>query len=200
MLRHYRNALANVKPGKTAIFVAYGATPTDYAAMGVTASLRPCSTTARSCSARSAVTRSRDVRRISRTARQGARPAPPAAASSNGIWLRRYENGFVLVNPQRHARDHRRRQRLQAACRARRTPLSTTARRSSTVTLGARQGLLMLKVPVPCAELTARDHQFAKPKVAALDYSLNTSEARKALLAKFDYVILGLEPEPRPDP
>ena len=191
MMRHYRNALGNVKPGRMAVFVTYGATPTDYAAMryGLASALlddghfmfRPASG--------SQVPAMYDEY----LARLGKAVDPaPTAATSHGIWLRRYENGLVLVNPQKTSASidvgsgYKRLSGTQ-------DPAVNNGQTQQTVTLGARQGLLMLKVAVPCVEpAPATATTFAKPKVAALDYSIITSDARKALLARFDYVILGL--------
>ena len=190
MMRHYRNALANVKPGKTAIFVAYGATPTDYAAMryGLASALLDDAHFMFRPAGGSQVPAMYDEY----LAQLGKAVDPaPTAAASNGVWLRRYENGLVLVNPQKASASidvgsgYKRLSGTQ-------DPAVNNGQTQQTVTLGARQGLLMLKVPVPCVEPAPATTTFAKPKVAALDYSINTSDARKALLAKFDYVILGL--------
>jgi hypothetical protein len=191
MVRHYRNTLANVRPGRMAIFVAYGATPTDYAAMRyglATALLDDGHFMFRPASGSQAPALYDDyLAPIGK-----ALDAPPTAAASNGVWLRRYENGLVLVNPQKVSAT------IDVGSGYRRLagtqdPAVNNGQTQQSVTLGARQGLLMLKLPVPCVEpVTTPATSFAKPKVAALDYSRNTTDARKALLAKFDYVILGL--------
>ena len=189
MLHHYRSTLANVKSGKAVVFSVYGATPTDYAALryGMASALlddglfmfRPVS------GDQAPALYDEYLAPLGK-----ALDAPPAAAASNGIWMRRYENGLVLVNPQSTSATidvgsgYKRLSGTQ-------DPATNNGQTQRSVTLGARQGLLMLKVPVPCTE-SPTVGTFAKPKVAALDYSRNTTEARKALLAKFDYVILSL--------
>jgi len=57
----------------------------------------------------------------------------------------------------------------------------------SVVTLGPREGLLMVKVPEPCIPKV-----HATPRVAALDYSRNTTTAQQDLLAKYHFVILSI--------
>lgn len=185
MLHRYRSALANVKAGQSSIFVAYGATPTDYAAMryGLASAL---------LDAGHFMFRPIDGSQVPALYDEFLAPlgkaidAPPVSAASNGVWLRRYENGLVLVNPQTVAASidvgsgYKRLSGTQ-------DPGVNNGQAQQNVTLGARQGLLMLKVATGCTQTP-----FARPKVAALDYSRDTSLARKALLAKFDYVILGL--------
>ena len=190
MMRHYRNALANVRPGKAGIFTAYGASPTDYAAMRyglASAMLDDGSFLFRPVSGSQVPARYDEY-----LAPLGkAVDAPPSAAASNGIWLRRYENGLVLVNPQNASAT------IDVGSGYKRLagtqdPAVNSGQQQQVVTLGARQGLLMLKVPAPCADAAPASGGYATPKVAALDYSRNTTDARKALLAKYDVVILGL--------
>ena len=117
----------------------------------------------------------------------------PTAALSNGIWMRRFENGLVLVNPQVGSASidiGSGYKRLSGS----QDPKVNTGQAQRVVTLGARQGLLMIKVPQPCIEPAPvpASSSFATPKVAAIDWSRKLDDMRKALLARFDYVILGL--------
>jgi hypothetical protein len=186
MMRHYRSTLGNLKPGKTAVFSVFGASPTDYAAMryGFASALlddgdfmfRPAS------GSQVPVIYDEYLAALGKAV-----DAPPLAAASNGIWLRRYENGLVLVNPQIGSAS------IDIGAGYRRLagtqdPVVNNGQAQQQVTLGARQGLVMLKVPPPCVDLSS----LARPRVAALDYSFDTSSTRRALLARFDYAILGL--------
>jgi len=188
MLHQYRSTLANVKPGKVAVFSVFGASPTDYATLryGLASALlddgyfmfRPSS------GSRVPAIYDEYLAPLGK-----ALDAPPTSPASNGIWLRRYENGLVLVNPSAGSAtidvgDGY--QRLSGT----QDPLVNNGQTQRLVTLGARQGLVMLKVPAPCTSTTT----WARPRVAALDYTFDISSTRKALLARFDYVILGLSP------
>lgn len=186
MLRHYRAALANVKPGKAGVFAVFGSSPTDYATLryGLASALlddglflfRPAS------GSQVPAVYDEYLAPLGKAV-----DAPPVAPASNGIWLRRYENGLVLVNPQSSGATidvGSGYKRLAGA----QDPAVNNGQPQQFVTLGARQGLVMLKVPAPCVDPAT----LARPKVAALDYSFDVSSTRKALLAKFDVAILGL--------
>ena len=71
--------------------------------------------------------------------------APPTAPAQNGIWMRRYTNGLVLVNPSKTLTASINvgagYKRLSGA----QDPTVNNGRAESTVTLGPRQGLLMIK-------------------------------------------------------
>jgi hypothetical protein len=113
--------------------------------------------------------------------------APPAGPAQNGIYLRRFENGLVLVNPSKTETASidvgAGYQRLAGT----QDPVVNTGAVQSVVTLGPRSGLVMVKVPEPC---TPKVH--ATPRVAALDYSRNTTTAQQDLLARYHFVILSI--------
>jgi hypothetical protein len=71
--------------------------------------------------------------------------APPRVPAQNGIWMRRYTNGIVLVNPSKTATASidvgPGYKRLAGA----QDPSVNNGRAESTVTLGPRQGLLMIR-------------------------------------------------------
>jgi hypothetical protein len=198
MLQRYRGAMANVKPGKVAIFHAFGESPSDYAALryGMASALLDDGYF---------MFRPRSGSQVPAMYDEYLAPlgqpatAPPTAAASNGIWMRRYEHGLVLVNPQQATAS------IDIGSGYRRIagtqdPGVNNGQAQQTVTLGPRQGLIMVKVDPPCAPAPSPapapapppGSGWATPKVAALDYSRDTSAARQAWLARFDYVLLGL--------
>jgi hypothetical protein len=185
VMERYRAAVANTRAGAKVVFSVYGASPTDYATLryGLASALMDNGLFMFVPASGSQVPAWYDEY----SAQIGA-PAepPPLAPAQNGIYLRRYENGLVLVNPSRTdsatidvGAGY---QRLAGT----QDPVVNSGMVQSVVTLGPREGLLMAKVPEPCTPKV-----FATPRVAALDYSRNTTTAQKDLLAKYHFVILG---------
>jgi hypothetical protein len=71
--------------------------------------------------------------------------SPPTAPRSNGIWMRKYQNGLVLVNP---SKTYTRSIYIGTAykrLKGTQDPYVNNGAYQSTVTLGPRQGLLMIK-------------------------------------------------------
>jgi hypothetical protein len=183
-MERYRAALANTRAGKDVVFVAYGASPTDYATLryGLASALMDDGMFLFVPSTGSQVPAWYDEYAAPLGA---AVDAPPLAPAQNGAYLRRFENGVVLVNPSGTAAATvdvgAGYQRLAGT----QDPAVNSGAVQSVVTLGPREGLVMLKVPVPCEPKV-----HATPRVAALDYSRNTTTAQQDLLAKYKFVIL----------
>jgi hypothetical protein len=185
-MERYRAALARTRAGKHVVFVAYGQSPTDYATLryGLASALMDDGVFMFIPSSGSQVPAWYDEY----AAELGdAVDAPPAAPARDGIYVRRYENGLVLVNPHRTAAatidvgpGYRRLAGSQ-------DPAVNSGAVQSVVTLGPREGLLMVKVPEPCVPKV-----HATPRVAALDYSRNMTTAQQDLLAKYHFVILSI--------
>ena len=70
---------------------------------------------------------------------------PPAAPAQNGIWLRRYSNGLVLVNPSKTASASISVGAGYKRLSGTQDPGVNNGQVQSTVTLGPRQGLLMIR-------------------------------------------------------
>lgn len=195
MMGHYRNVMANTAAEKAVVFSVYGSSPTDYATMryGLASALMHDGMYMFIPTSGSQVPAWYDEY----SAPLGkAVQAPPTVAASNGIWMRKFENGLVLVNPRDTSATIDVGSGYQRLSGTQDRTVNSGVQQSS-VTLGARQGLVMIKVPVPCVEPereapapTPTPATYATPKVAALDYSRNTTTARKELLAKYDFVIL----------
>jgi hypothetical protein len=71
--------------------------------------------------------------------------APPTAAAANGVWMRRYANGLVLVNPSKTASAT-----IDVGAGYKRLagtqdPAVNNGQAESVVTLGPREGLLMIR-------------------------------------------------------
>jgi hypothetical protein len=71
--------------------------------------------------------------------------APPTAPAQNGIWLRRYANGLVLVNPSKTASASIAVGAGYKRLSGTQDPAVNNGQAQSTVTLGPRQGLLMVR-------------------------------------------------------
>jgi hypothetical protein len=192
-MERYRTVMANTRTAKKVVFVAYGASPTDYATMryGLASALMDNGLFMFIPSSGTQVPGWYDE-----YAAKIGNPvdAPPTSPAQNGIYMRRFENGLVLVNPSKTATasinvgtGYQRLQGTQDAA-------VNNGAVQSTVTLGPRQGLVMLKVPAPCDDAsptpTPSPTTFGTPRVAALDYSKDVSTARRDLLAKYKFVIL----------
>ena len=143
MMSEYRAALANVSSDKFVIFHIYAA-PTDYAAMryGLASSMLEDGYFALWATSGSEAAPWYDE--YSAAIGTPSEP-PPTTAASNGIWLRRYTNGLVLVNPSTTSSatinvgaGYKRISGVQ-------DPVVNNGATVSSVTLGARQGLLLLK-------------------------------------------------------
>jgi hypothetical protein len=192
-MAQYRTVMANTRADKKVVFSVYGGSPTDYATLryGLASALMDNGLFMFIPSSGSQVPAWYDEY----SAQLGnAVDAPPTAPAQNGIYMRRFENGLVLVNPSKSATASINvgsgYQRLSGS----QDPAVNNGTVQSTVTLGPRQGLLMVKVPAPCDDVAApapAPASYATPRVAALDYSKDTSTARKDLLAKYKFVILG---------
>jgi hypothetical protein len=192
-MAQYRTAMANTRTDKKVVFVAYGASPVDYATMryGLASALMDNGLFLFIPSSGSQVPAWYDE-----YAAPLGKPvdAPPTSATQNGIYMRRFENGLVLVNPSKTSSASINvgsgYQRLSGS----QEPAVNNGAVQSTVTLGPRQGLVMLKVqdcsdtvePTPTTPSTGH----ATPRVATLDYSKDTTAARRDLLSKFKFVIL----------
>jgi hypothetical protein len=70
---------------------------------------------------------------------------PPVAAAQNGIWLRRYANGLVLVNPSKTAAASIDVGPGYKRIAGKQDPAVNHGQAESTVTLGPREGLLMIR-------------------------------------------------------
>ena len=196
-MSQYRKVMANTRADKKVVFVAYGASPTDYSTLryGLASALMDNGLFMFIPASGSQVPAWYDEY----SAKLGnAVDAPPAAPAQNGIYMRRFENGLVLVNPSKASSASINvgsgYQRLQGS----QDPSVNNGAVQSSVTLGPRQGLVMVKVPAPCDDVAAPTPAptpsatgYATPRVAALDYSKDTSAARRDLLAKYKFVILG---------
>ena len=142
MMAQYRTALANTNASKQVVFLAY-AEPTDYARMryGLASAML-------------------ENGYFSLWANSGTQPAPwydeysapigtaldvpPTAAAGNGIWLRRYSNGMVLVNPGTASASYNvglGYRRLTGT----QDPAVNNGAVTTTVTLGPKQGLMLVK-------------------------------------------------------
>ena len=71
--------------------------------------------------------------------------APPTAPAQNGIWMRRYTNGLVLVNPSKTATASINVGSGYKRLTGTQDPSVNNGKAESTVTLGPRQGLLMIR-------------------------------------------------------
>ena len=71
--------------------------------------------------------------------------APPKAPAQNGIWMRRYTNGVVLVNPSKTATASINVGPGYKRLAGKQDPSVNHGNAESTVTLGPRQGLLMIR-------------------------------------------------------
>jgi hypothetical protein len=71
--------------------------------------------------------------------------APPTGPAQNGIWMRRYSNGLVLVNPSKTVTASISIGPGYKRLTGTQDPAVNNGRAESTVTLGPRQGLLMVK-------------------------------------------------------
>lgn len=71
--------------------------------------------------------------------------ASPTAPKQNGIWMRKYENGLVLVNPSKTKTASINVGSGYYRLKGTQNPTVNNGQAQSTVTLGPRQGLLMLK-------------------------------------------------------
>ncbi len=142
MMAQYRAALANTNASKQVVFLAY-AEPTDYARVryGLASAML-------------------ENGYFALWANSGTQPAPwydeysapigtaldapPIAAAGNGIWLRRYTNGMVLVNPGAASASYNvgvGYRRLAGT----QDPTVNSGAVTTTVTLGPKQGLMLLK-------------------------------------------------------
>jgi len=185
-MERYRAAIARTKAGGKVVFSVYGTSPTDYATLryGLASALMDNGLFMFVPASGSQLPAWYDEY----SAQLGeAAEAPPLAPARNGIYLRRFENGLVLVNPSRTdaatidvGAGY---QRLAGT----QDPAVNSGAVQSVVTLGPREGLLMVKVPEPCIPKV-----HATPRVAALDYSRNTTTAQQDLLAKYHFVILSI--------
>ena len=71
--------------------------------------------------------------------------SPPTAPKSNGIWMRKYENGVVLVNPSKTSTRSIYVGNAYKRLKGTQSPTVNNGAWQSTVTLGPRQGLIMIK-------------------------------------------------------
>ena len=71
--------------------------------------------------------------------------APPTGAAQNGIWKRRYSNGIVLVNPSKSATASINIGSGYKRLKGTQQPSVNNGAVQSTVTLGPRQGLIMIR-------------------------------------------------------
>jgi hypothetical protein len=185
-MERYRTVRANTRADKDVVFVTYGASPTDYAMLryGLASALMDDGMFLFIPASGSQVPAWYDEYAAPLGA---AVDAPPMAPTHNGVYLRRFENGLALVNPSRTESATidvgAGYQRLAGT----QDPAVNSGAVQSVVTLGPREGLLMVRVPVPCVPKV-----HATPRVAALDYSRNTTAAQQDLLAKYKFVILSI--------
>jgi hypothetical protein len=71
--------------------------------------------------------------------------SPPTAPKSNGIWMRKYQNGVVLVNPSKTYTRSIYVGTSYKRLKGTQDPYVNNGAYQSTVTLGPRQGLIMIK-------------------------------------------------------
>ena len=71
--------------------------------------------------------------------------SPPTTPKSNGIWMRKYQNGLVLVNPSKSTTKSIYIGSGYKRLKGTQDPYVNTGASQSTVTLGPRQGLIMIK-------------------------------------------------------
>ena len=143
-MERYRAAMANTRAAKDVLFVTYGQSPTDYATLryGLASALMDDGMFLFIPSTGSQAPAWYDEYAAPLGA---AVDAPPLAPAQNGVYLRRFENGLVLVNPSKTLTASINvgagYKRLSGA----QDPTVNNGRAESTVTLGPRQGLLMIK-------------------------------------------------------
>ena len=149
MMSRYRAVSNNTTGDRAVVFHVYGTSPTDYKTMryGVASALMDRGYFAYIPSTGSTVPAWYDEY----SAPLGAAiDAPPSAAASNGIYMRRFENGLVLVNPRSVSASinvgsgYKRLSGTQ-------DPSVNNGQTQSTVTLPARSGLIMVKTTTSCS-------------------------------------------------